>query len=545
MSRKPLGELLIERGSVKRPQVELALTLQRGSGRRLGSLLVEMSVVRELDVLEALADQHGVPAVDLNYAQVRSADLTFVSESIAKKNLILPFRVLEDRIQVAMANPSTAEDQALLPRLEGRPVDIHIALESQLRTAIDSAYKARRVGEAEWIAPTSGRAGAGVSQVDFEAIRFEDGRWTGEFIRPTPAALAPALRSSVALPAVKPAPVRTPTAVTNRRASSATSTPKPASSTSSRTPRVAAAKSAPSAPAPRSEDSDIFSVVNTRAPSEDSVSGIVIETLDSSSAARTLESLSQSETTHTIVLADADAESRRATAAMLRTQPFRVLEASDGGQTLEYARGGSVDAIVMDPSMPGLHGLDVCKQLRVDGATARIPIVVLSAQWRGWRVQTDLRDVFGVSAFLEKPCAPAKLFRTMQNVLSLSAPENGAPARAAIAVQKEAVVEQKAGRVGSALEKLRRAVSLDPFSASLRSQLAAMLLRVGSTFEAMQELEEAAEMDPQSLTVLRSLAMLYEKRGFKRKAAEAWERALRVAGEGDREEIRKKLGALL
>jgi hypothetical protein len=57
---RPLGELLVEKGIVKAPDVEVALAEQRRTGRLLGEILVNFGYVTSWTLAQALAEQHGV-----------------------------------------------------------------------------------------------------------------------------------------------------------------------------------------------------------------------------------------------------------------------------------------------------------------------------------------------------------------------------------------------------------------------------------------------------------------------------------------------------
>ncbi len=59
---------------------------------------------------------------------------------------------------------------------------------------------------------------------------------------------------------------------------------------------------------------------------------------------------------------------------------YAVLTAKDGESGLAVARKHSPDAILLDVMMPGLDGLEVCKRLRADPSTSRIPIIILTAK---------------------------------------------------------------------------------------------------------------------------------------------------------------------
>jgi DNA-binding response OmpR family regulator len=80
-----------------------------------------------------------------------------------------------------------------------------------------------------------------------------------------------------------------------------------------------------------------------------------------------------------------------------------VASVADGGAALVAARAEVPDLAVLDVSMPGATGLEVCAQLRADPATAGIRILLLSA---GASLDDVARGLAaGADAYLAKPFA--------------------------------------------------------------------------------------------------------------------------------------------
>jgi tetratricopeptide (TPR) repeat protein len=93
---------------------------------------------------------------------------------------------------------------------------------------------------------------------------------------------------------------------------------------------------------------------------------------------------------------------------------------------------------------------------------------------------------------------------------------------------------------------LEQAVKADPFSARAQFALARALHELGDFFHAISAYERTVELRPNLFQALRALAGLYEQKGFRRKAAEALERALHAAPDvATREAIRARLIKLL
>src|SRR5713226_6362504 len=125
-SRPRLGELLILRGRATTGQVSEALLKQPGTGKRLGVLLLEMGVLDERDLVEALAEQLGLALADLRRESPVAEALELLPESVARANLALPVRVTDEHLEVAVAEPSDGL-RRLLAEGAGRPVRLLLA----------------------------------------------------------------------------------------------------------------------------------------------------------------------------------------------------------------------------------------------------------------------------------------------------------------------------------------------------------------------------------------------------------------------------------
>ncbi len=78
-----------------------------------------------------------------------------------------------------------------------------------------------------------------------------------------------------------------------------------------------------------------------------------------------------------VLVADDDAAVRRSLERGLRLDGFSVLLADDGHSALAAARGKAPDVVVLDVSMPGPSGIEVCRTLRDEGND--VPVLMLSA----------------------------------------------------------------------------------------------------------------------------------------------------------------------
>ena len=80
-----------------------------------------------------------------------------------------------------------------------------------------------------------------------------------------------------------------------------------------------------------------------------------------------------------ILVADDVATNRIVMKVKLAEACYEVLQAGDGRQAIDIARAERPDLILLDMMMPGLDGIEACRRLRADPATADIPIIVVTA----------------------------------------------------------------------------------------------------------------------------------------------------------------------
>jgi two-component system OmpR family response regulator len=99
--------------------------------------------------------------------------------------------------------------------------------------------------------------------------------------------------------------------------------------------------------------------------------------------------------------------------------------ASDGTQGLAAFDAGSFDIVLLDLMMPGINGLDVCKQLR---SRSQVPIIMLTA--KGDEADRVLGLELGADDYLPKPFGPRELLARMRAV----ARRSGGPTRETLLV---------------------------------------------------------------------------------------------------------------
>jgi two-component system phosphate regulon response regulator PhoB len=99
----------------------------------------------------------------------------------------------------------------------------------------------------------------------------------------------------------------------------------------------------------------------------------------------------------------------------LKNAGFEVVTAADGAEALKKARATLPDLIVLDLMIPEVDGLEVCKLLRRDAATAGIPILMLTA--KAAEIDRVLGLELGADDYVTKPFSPRELMLRIKGLL--------------------------------------------------------------------------------------------------------------------------------
>src|SRR5438046_7914528 len=99
----------------------------------------------------------------------------------------------------------------------------------------------------------------------------------------------------------------------------------------------------------------------------------------------------------------------------LRKAGYRVSTAADGASGLQNARDNRPDFIILDLMLPKMSGLEVCRILKGDVATAHIPILMLTA--KAEEVDRIVGLEFGADDYVTKPFSPREVMLRIRAIL--------------------------------------------------------------------------------------------------------------------------------
>jgi CheY-like chemotaxis protein len=112
-----------------------------------------------------------------------------------------------------------------------------------------------------------------------------------------------------------------------------------------------------------------------------------------------------------------DSDTTRLTHKIMITKrtTYSVISVANGVEALKMAASEKPDLVLMDVMMPGMDGLEVCRRLRKQEATATTPIVLLTFRVGEESVAEGYAS--GCTAYLKKPITTNELVKTLQQHL--------------------------------------------------------------------------------------------------------------------------------
>ena len=124
-----------------------------------------------------------------------------------------------------------------------------------------------------------------------------------------------------------------------------------------------------------------------------------------------------------ILVVEDDPDQLEAIRGNLKEAGFAIGTASNGVDALIKTRSVSPDLIVLDLMLPQLNGLDICKTLRENPATATIPVIMLTGMDSYFTRVAGFEA--GINVYLTKPYQPAELILKVKELLKSAAPLPG------------------------------------------------------------------------------------------------------------------------
>jgi type IV pilus assembly protein PilB len=146
--RARLGTILVEKGLISEDNLEAALKIQKETRNKLGEILVDNGLVQESDIVDVLSKQMGFPYVELSNMLINPKIPALIKENLARKHVLIPIKIENGRLVVAMADPLNVYAVDDIRIATGYGVIPYIAGKKEILKAIEFYYGQQSTEEA-------------------------------------------------------------------------------------------------------------------------------------------------------------------------------------------------------------------------------------------------------------------------------------------------------------------------------------------------------------------------------------------------------------
>jgi len=117
-----------------------------------------------------------------------------------------------------------------------------------------------------------------------------------------------------------------------------------------------------------------------------------------------------------VLIVEDDPETRRLYSDVLEREGFLADQAHNGFQALEKIRKHPPALVLLDIALPGMDGIELCRELRRDARTRDIPVLGITGY--GDRHYPDRVRLAGADHVLTKPCDPEVLVAEVRRLMT-------------------------------------------------------------------------------------------------------------------------------
>ncbi len=144
VSKRKLGELLIESGLLTIDKLKDALEAQKNTGKRLGEALIDMKIISEEEMAFSLAMQLKIPFIDLIDYSIKNDVIDCIPEEVCQKFVCIPLSMKNNILDVAMADPLDLHIMKDLQFITGYNIQPAISTRSQIMDKLQRYYHPER-----------------------------------------------------------------------------------------------------------------------------------------------------------------------------------------------------------------------------------------------------------------------------------------------------------------------------------------------------------------------------------------------------------------
>ncbi len=166
-----IGELLVKNGIITEAQLKEALVLQKEQETKLGEILIKLGHLSSKDLVWMLSEQIDIPFVEIRSEMLDKRLISTFAENVLYDNSILPLYETEDKIYVALGDPTDTTATKEVKRFTTKEVVTSGADPHKIEQLLNKFFLSEQMEES-----------LGQQKVDKTAVKIVTEKATIEFI---------------------------------------------------------------------------------------------------------------------------------------------------------------------------------------------------------------------------------------------------------------------------------------------------------------------------------------------------------------------------
>lgn len=135
-----IGDKLVQYGYITNEQLQKALSLQKGTGKRIGEILIEQGLITAELLTNILTELLNVDNIDLTPSNISPIAIQKVPQNICKRYKVFPYKIEDNKLYLAMEDPQNREAIQDVRRFANMEIVPNISTISEINEAIEQWY---------------------------------------------------------------------------------------------------------------------------------------------------------------------------------------------------------------------------------------------------------------------------------------------------------------------------------------------------------------------------------------------------------------------
>ncbi|HDZ26780.1 hypothetical protein LCGC14_0501950 [marine sediment metagenome] len=117
-----------------------------------------------------------------------------------------------------------------------------------------------------------------------------------------------------------------------------------------------------------------------------------------------------------ILIVDYDTKSIESLSKLFEAYEIEVMTSMDGVDAYEKFKADEPDLVLLEAMLPRLHGFDLAQKIYQD-TKGRVPVIIVTAVYKGHQYRNEALRTFGASDYFEKPYDQDKLVNRVLDLI--------------------------------------------------------------------------------------------------------------------------------